>query len=239
MAKDTMPLFRGSCKFYVYIYRDPRPRKKKAVIYVEKGLAKKRRADIHWRQHTHNVFFKRILDKIRLSGLEPLIEIVDWFEDEQKALECERLLIAKFGRRYSGSGTLCNLSEGGEGVSGFSGAVWTEDRRKAFSDNNPMKDPEILEKYRKSANDPELIAHRSKLMSGQRNPMKRPEIRESRSGANHHAKRPEVRAKYRSDKNPAKQPEAREKMRIAALAREKKRREQRLEKENATSDRLL
>jgi hypothetical protein len=118
MAENTLPLFANAGKFYVYIYRDPRPRKKLAPIYIGKGIAARRRADFHWNGTSKNTLFARILGKCRDLGLEPIIEIVAWFDDESAAFDLEIALIKKFGRRNLGLGPLTNLTDGGEGVSG-------------------------------------------------------------------------------------------------------------------------
>ena len=110
-----MPLFRGNRKFYVYVYRDPRPRKKLQPFYVGKGCGQ--RADQHWKSgkpSNHlNKLFRTILEQIISAGLAPLIEIVAWFDDEEEAFDYEKKLIAKFGRSILRNGPLCNLTEGG------------------------------------------------------------------------------------------------------------------------------
>ncbi|WP_431861369.1 NUMOD3 domain-containing DNA-binding protein [Azospirillum sp.] len=118
MAENTLPLFEGAGKFYVYIYRDPRPGKRGVPIYVGKGSQAYGRADDHWGGKATNRMLRGILAKVRSAGLEPIIEIVAWFDDEAAAFCLERSLIAKFGRRDLGSGTLCNMTSGGEGAAG-------------------------------------------------------------------------------------------------------------------------
>lgn len=126
MADNKLPLFEGAGKFYVYVYRDPRPKKKLSPIYVGKGTAAHGRADVHWKKGARNPLLKAVLDKIKALNLEPIIEIVAWFDDEKEAFECEQHLIAKFGIRSAG-GTLCNL------LVGDTGGGWThseETKRK-------------------------------------------------------------------------------------------------------------
>jgi hypothetical protein len=120
MAIDTLPMDFGSDKpFYVYIYRDTRPRKRLAPIYVGKGAARNGRADVHWRRGASNKMLQRILDKIRAAGREPIVEIVGWFDVEEEAFACEVELIRRFGRRNSGTGSLANYTDGGEGRAGY------------------------------------------------------------------------------------------------------------------------
>lgn len=117
MATDPLPLDFGRDKrFCVYLYRDPRPGKRNQPIYVGKGSRKRNRADAHWRNGCKvNLLFAGILGKIRAAGLEPIIEIVGWFDDEAGAFALECALIKRFGRRDQGSGPLANLTDGGEG----------------------------------------------------------------------------------------------------------------------------
>lgn len=107
--------------FYVYIYFDPRSGKK-VPIYVGKGTQKptdkrKKRAWSHWNK-TPNKFFQRVLLKIKQVGLRPSVAIIDVGSSEEEAFELEKKLIAKYGRRDLCKGTLLNLTDGGDGVSG-------------------------------------------------------------------------------------------------------------------------
>jgi len=118
MAIDTLSLDFGRDKpFYVYLYRDPRPRRGKRPIYVGKGTASQARADIHWRHGTHNPILKRLFAKFRRANLEPIIEVIAWFDREDEAFALERALIEKFGRRDKNTGPLANMTSGGEGAS--------------------------------------------------------------------------------------------------------------------------
>jgi len=65
--------------------------------------------------------FQRVVAKIRKAALEPIGEIVSHFDSESDAFQFEIGLIAKYGRRDLGKGTLCNLTDGGEGPSGSLG----------------------------------------------------------------------------------------------------------------------
>src|SRR5215472_10370684 len=120
IAKDPLPLnFSEGSRFIVYMYRDPRYGKKQQAIYVGKGLVKKNRADSHWNGHNkHNRLLVSVLKKIRSDGLEPIIEIIAGFDDEENAYRLEKKLITLFGRRDLRTGTLCNLTDGGEGTIG-------------------------------------------------------------------------------------------------------------------------
>jgi len=108
-----------SGKFYVYVYLDPRPGKGLQPIYVGKGTVDLDRASYHWERRCVNPFLQSVLDKIRVAGLVPQITIAAYMEDEEDAFAMERELIAEYGRRDLRTGSLCNLTEGGQGTAGL------------------------------------------------------------------------------------------------------------------------
>jgi len=106
-------------RFYVYVIRDPRLGNRNCPRYVGKG--QRGRAFEHTRRTSHNIVLARMIAKCRRLGLEPPLKIVAWFKTEQEAFLHEIKLIARYGRlsRRAGTGTLYNLTNGGDGVSGF------------------------------------------------------------------------------------------------------------------------
>jgi len=105
-------------QFYTYLYVDPKTNK---PIYVGKG--KGDRAYVHTYQSSRpkngarklfNVIQKRIREGY---CIEPIIQ---YEEDEQTALEMEKFWINLFGREDLKQGTLFNLTDGGQGLAGFS-----------------------------------------------------------------------------------------------------------------------
>lgn len=100
--------------YYTYIYRDPSRHNEE--IYVGKG--KNTRAFEHLKRRDVHPLTHR-LQKLRREGVEPTIEIVQC-GDEDSAFFAERALIRLWGRKDRGEGTLLNLTDGGDGVSG----VW-------------------------------------------------------------------------------------------------------------------
>ncbi len=115
---------------YVYIYYDPR-KTPIEPIYIGKGKGK--RMSFH-KNRAENPILKRKLEKIKVLGLEPIIEkFIDNISDEE-ALKIEIELITKYGRIDLGTGPLCNLTEGGDGTSGRIASeetkrLWSEQRR--------------------------------------------------------------------------------------------------------------
>jgi len=103
--------------FYVYTYRDPRPTKNNQVVYVGKGAG--RRAWYHWEhQVRHNKGLGSFLALLRHENLSPHIELVSQHAEELDAFAEEIRLIMLYGRRDLGTGTLFNLTDGGEGLWG-------------------------------------------------------------------------------------------------------------------------
>lgn len=161
--------------FYVYIYKDPRPTKNQQVVYVGKGNGD--RAWYHWAKRVrHNKGFGAFLALLRREKLKPIIEIVKDGLDEAEAFYEEMHLIALYGRRDLNTGTLFNLTDGGEG---FSGAVRTEEwkanisksllteeqvSRNAIAARERWANPEYKSKtttaIREALKDPEVIARR-------------------------------------------------------------------------------
>lgn len=88
-------------KFYVYTHirkSDGR------VFYVGKGHG--RRA---WSKSRQNPYWHNIVNKHGFT-----VEIVMWFDSEECAFSLEKALIKYYGRE-----NLCNLTDGGEGISGY------------------------------------------------------------------------------------------------------------------------
>ena len=91
-------------RFYVYMYRHP---DKKYPVWIGKGRDKRA-----WDHLTdaHNKAFHDFLNKYPHTRPE---FIHDGLTEEQ-ALDLEAALIKKYGRRFDNSGTLFNISEGGQ-----------------------------------------------------------------------------------------------------------------------------
>lgn len=129
--------------YYVYIYKDPRPTKNQQVVYVGKGTGDRDLS--HWSRGSHNKPLQDFLSHLRQRDMEPIRQRVLETEDEQEAFKKEIELIALYGRRNIGTGTLFNLTDGGEGLSG---AVKTA-AHKENDKNNSLKnwaDPVYREK---------------------------------------------------------------------------------------------
>lgn len=111
--------------YYVYVYRDPRENKNNAPIYIGKGQDKTDRAMTHWLNpdQCHNPGLRSLLQILVRENLKPTIQILATFKTEKAAFAKECELIALFGRRDLKTGTLFNLTAGGEGTSELSEEV--------------------------------------------------------------------------------------------------------------------
>ncbi|NTJ22212.1 AP2 domain-containing protein [Rhizobium rhizogenes] len=97
--------------FYVYAWLRPCG----TPFYIGKG--KGARADA---VHGRNQVFQRIVDKTRRTGGEPRVVRIYESLSETEAFSKERSEIAKYGRLNNKTGILANLTDGGEGSSGYS-----------------------------------------------------------------------------------------------------------------------
>jgi hypothetical protein len=163
--------------FYVYVYRDPRPTKNNQPVYVGKGTGDRDLS--HWSRGSHNKPFQDFIAHLKVRGLVAPCERVLETESEAEAFAKEIELIKLYGRRNTKTGTLFNLTDGGEGASG---AIKTEEHKQ-------------VDKYNSIKNwaDPE---YRAKVVAAQKVVQSTPEARalKSKNSTEDWAK-PEVRNK--------------------------------------------
>lgn len=213
-----------SLPFYVYLYRDTREGKELAPLYVGKGhdTSKRRnatRARRHWSQPSQNPILRNILSQMKSAGLLPRLEIVARFATEQEAFEHEGVLIARYGRRDNATGTLCNLTDGGEGPRGLVVSIETREKLRITS-TNAKADPEVRRSISKTStlmhSDPDF---KSRLRAIMAEVVNRPEVRAAKSASVKASWENEgVRAlRMRRQKEALSSPEARERKRSAAL----------------------
>lgn len=109
--------------FYSYVYVDPR---NDEPFYVGKG--KRDRAYAHLKG-SHNRLVERKINKIRTTGQEPLVGIIET-STEEFAFMLEQGLIKLLGRKDNGTGILCNFTDGGEGSAG---SIFSEEHKSKIS----------------------------------------------------------------------------------------------------------
>lgn len=124
-------------KFYTYIYRDPS--KSLEAFYVGKG--KNSRAYVHLKRTDKHPLVHRI-KRMKSDGIEPIIEIIEAL-DEDHALFLEKCLIDIFGRKDIGTGTLLNLTDGGDGLANPSITTrkkMSQNQKDRMANNPKIKD---------------------------------------------------------------------------------------------------
>jgi len=121
-------------EFYVYLLCYPIT---ELPFYVGKG--KGNRAWKHSKfvkSNGCNSFKYNVIRKINEQGLEPIIKIIDSNLSEQIAFELEMFMIDMLGRRNNNTGMLTNMTDGGEGVSGYK---HSEESKQRISEANKGK----------------------------------------------------------------------------------------------------
>lgn len=163
--------------FYVYVYRDPS--RGDEPIYVGKGQDDRAYVHLNDAQNNH---FKNRLAKMKANGIEPIINVID-MPSEALALQCEIDTIARLGRKDLKLGPLLNMTDGGEGVSGW---VPTEENRKNMSDAKKGKSPSGATKHKMSAarkGQPKSAETRQKMSAAAKGKSASPETRRRMSDA--------------------------------------------------------
>lgn len=135
-------------KYYVYIHRKATDG---AVFYVGKGSGSRA-----WNKTHRSEYWKRVFDK---HGLK--VEIVYSFVNEICALSFERALIKFYGRE-----NLCNLSDGGLGVSGITENTRHMKSNRFSGSGNPMYIDTVFKFYHKDHGLMEMTKHNLEVAYG-------------------------------------------------------------------------
>ena len=127
-------------EYYIYAYLDPRKPGEFQFngitfefepIYIGKG--KGDRDLYHFKYFCSNEILRQKLKKITDLGLEPIILRIEERLSEKDALITETTFIKSIGRLNLLEGTLCNMTNGGEGCAGL---VQSDDHRAKNSISN-------------------------------------------------------------------------------------------------------
>ena len=108
-------------EYYIYSYIDPITN---LPFYIGKGSGDRLNRHLrtaksdYWHLDSNKHKINKI-SKILSLGLEPVIRIEESQLSENESFEMERFYILKYGRSDIGTGILTNLSDGGEGQSGW------------------------------------------------------------------------------------------------------------------------
>ena len=150
--------------YYAYIHARPETTDQSGVFYVGKGVGTRRNPTPHRNRYHGAVVKKHGADRILVGSLD--------CSNEATAFELERGLIKCLRRAGV---TLTNMTDGGEGTSGFSMPQSAKDKISAHSRIMAV-DPVIREKRSKAAiarneqywADPEYRAKTSEAMRGKK-----------------------------------------------------------------------
>jgi hypothetical protein len=151
---------------YVYVLKSPDG----IPLYVGKGQGK--RGIQHLRDclnlKSHSASLNAEIAKVCFDGLKPILEIIFKTENEVQAFELEKQLVLSYGRKDLGTGTLCNVTNGGRGPSGIK---YTPEilAKKAEANRKSILRPAVRQRLSASiklawAN----VDTRSKIVNGQR-----------------------------------------------------------------------
>lgn len=117
--------------YYVYMLLDPR--KFYLPYYVGKGKGFRAMSHLSPTEGGGKNRMKRgVTSRIRRAGFEPKVVFVRTDMNESEAIELEIELIHRFGRRDIKTGILTNMTDGGEGLSGY---VFTESHKQNLSNS--------------------------------------------------------------------------------------------------------
>jgi hypothetical protein len=104
--------------FYVYQYLYPETR---VPFYIGKGQGDRSQYHLHAANTGvhENKLLENTIKKVQRGGCDPLIEVLQEFNDENEAYDEEERLIKLYGRKRYEGGPLCNLTLGGRGPLGY------------------------------------------------------------------------------------------------------------------------
>lgn len=123
-------------RFYIYLHRRPDTGD---VFYIGRGKLYKRSTVLPNRAHTkngRNVIWHGIVER---NDGKYFVEILQWYKTAEEVNQAERDAIKKFGKIIDSTGTLCNLTDGGEGAEGYLHTDKTKERLKEAHAKNPAR----------------------------------------------------------------------------------------------------
>ncbi len=113
--------------YYAYIYSDPVTYEH---FYVGRGSRDRARSHMSPRG-SHNAPMNSRIKKLKEVGLKPIVTVIET-STTQFASMLEIGLIKQFGRKSLGTGTLYNLTDGGEDLTG---RIRTEEQKRKTSES--------------------------------------------------------------------------------------------------------
>ena len=154
--------------YYVYMYLDL----DNVPFYIGKGKGKRYYVSGHLHKNNTNFFLKNKIRKVGTKNVK--IHFLHENITEEEAFRQEKYWIKYYGRRDLGTGTLCNLTDGGEGESG---RIFSDEHKQKISVGNRGKkvSDKVKQKMSKAAKGRIILdGVRQKIsnsMKGEKNPM--------------------------------------------------------------------
>lgn len=140
--------------FYVYVYLDTRKEGEfmygdlkfnHEPFYIGKGCNKRMLFHLYESANTKSKIRFNKIRSIRKIGLEPIVYKLYENLTEVDSLRIETETIKIIGRKDLNNGPLINLTDGGEGESGWK---WTDDQKKTLS--NSLKNSKVFQEASRS-----------------------------------------------------------------------------------------
>lgn len=128
-------------EYYVYMYLD----QNNCPFYIGKGTGPRYKVSRHF--NTKQSYLVRKINKIGIDNIK--IHFLNESLTPEKAIAWERYWIKRIGRANKKEGTLCNLTDGGDGSSGHIQSEKTKELRRQVM-NNLIKEGKVFgEEHRK------------------------------------------------------------------------------------------
>jgi hypothetical protein len=145
--------------FYTYVYFDPRDL---TPIYVGKGCSD--RAMSHLKKNTHlgNVLRKRLSEGYSATPH------ITYHADEETAFGIEKFWIMYFGRADLGTGSLFNLTDGGEGCCGLIHSVEARKNMSSAQKGRTISEEHKAKLAAAKIGKPQSFAHIAKRVAAYR-----------------------------------------------------------------------
>lgn len=145
-------------KYYIYAYRTPIDVKINSMskiipqgeyFYIGKGKGRRRYSHLtEKKQDIVNYLKHGVIQKIYENKRTPIIDILEESDDESYILDREIFYIKKYGKLIDNLGFLTNLTDGGQGTSGYKHSDetkknWSNIRQGKIPPNKGIKRPGV------------------------------------------------------------------------------------------------
>lgn len=131
-------------KYYIYFHINPL---KNEIFYVGKGYGNRSHS-----KHSRNKFWNHTINKYKTF----CVDIIENGLSENEAYKREKYWIDRIGRRDLGKGTLVNMTNGGEGTSGYKVSGETKKKMSLSTIKKYKNNKDIAKKISKTLKDKKI-----------------------------------------------------------------------------------